>query len=142
MTCRRPGWVLFAGLSLMSGSLLAAPDECLTYPDNPRVAACANQYGYGPSAAGPRPRSTVAPAQPASQPAPAGKDSELRTVAVSRGPKPATPPEPEPEHFAVDRSMLTNTVVAGGRCGGFVVVGGVGARGWGGAAEKNGHRVC
>jgi hypothetical protein len=136
MACRHPGWVLFAGLSLMSGSLLAAPDECLTYPDNPLVAACANQYGYGPSAAGPRPRSTAAPAQPADRPAPAGKDSELRAVAVNRAPKPAPAPEPEPQHFAVDRTMLTNTVVAGAVGGLLLIVVALGAWRWGSTLKK------
>jgi len=128
--------MIFAGLSLMYGSLLAAPEECLTYPDNPRVAACANQYGYGPSAAGPRPRATAAPAPQASQPAPAGKDSELPTVAVNRAPKPAPAPGPEPEHFAVDTTMLTNTVVAGAVGGLLLVVVALGAWRWGPTLKK------
>lgn len=142
MTRRCFGWVLSATLSLGSGSLSAAPEECLGYPDNPRVAACANhQYGYGPSAAGPRPRSTPgtatpATAQPANRPVQAGKDSELRTVVVNRGPKPPPPPEPEPPTFAVDRTMLTNTVVAGAVGGSLLILVALGAWRWGSMLKK------
>ncbi len=136
MTRRCFGWVLSALLSLGSGSLSAAPDECLGYPDNPRVTACANRYGYGPSAAGPRPRSTPGTAQPGNQPVPASKDSELRTVAVSRGPKPPPPPEPEPPTFAVDRTMLTNTVVTGAVGGSLLILVALGAWRWGSMLKK------
>jgi hypothetical protein len=129
MTRRCFRWALAATLSLVSGSLLAAPNECLSYPDNPRVAACANQYGYGPSAAGLRPRSTPS-AQPAARPVLAGNDSELRTVSVDRGPKPAPPPEPEPVTIAVDRTMLTNTVVASAIGGALLIVVAFGAWRW------------
>ena len=107
------GWVLTATLSLPFGSLSATPQDCLAYKDNPHVAACANQYGYGPSAAGLRPRSADAPARPRAQPIQTTSDSELRTVAVVRGGKPPPAPEPEGPTFAVDRTVLTNTVVAG-----------------------------
>jgi hypothetical protein len=136
MTRRCFGWVLSATLSLGSGSLSAAPAECLGYRDNPRVAACANQYGYGPSAAGPRPRSTPGTAQPTNQPVPAAKDSELRTVAVNRGPKPPPPPEPEPQTFAVDRTMLTNTVVAGAVGGSLLILVALGAWRFGSMLKK------
>jgi hypothetical protein len=136
MTRRCFGWVLSATLPLVSGSLLAAPDECLGYPDNPRVAACANHYGYGPSAAGPRPRSTPGTAQPTNRSVPAGKDSELRTVVVNRGPKPAPPPEPEPPTFAVDRTMLTNTVVAGAIGGSLLILVALVAWRWGSMLKK------
>lgn len=136
MTCRCVGWVLSVGLSLASGSLLAAPAECLSYPDNPRVAACANQYGYGPSAAGTRSRSTATPAQATGQPVAAGKEPEFRTVMVNRGPKPAPAPEPEPPTFAVDRTMLTNTVVAGAVGGLLLIVAALGAWRWSSTLKK------
>ena len=136
---RRAGLTWFAvasAVTLASGTVVAAPQDCLSYGDNPRVAACANQYGYGPSAAGPRPRSTPATAQPTNRPVPAGKDSELRTVVVNRGPKPAPPPEPEPPTFAVDRTMLTNTVVAGAIGGSLLVLVAFGAWRWGSTLKK------
>jgi hypothetical protein len=129
------GWTLSALISLGSASLLAAPDECLKYPDNPSVAACANQYGYGPSAAGPRPRSSAAPAQPGHSVAGA-KDAELRTVAVNRGPKAPPPPEPEPPRFAVDRTMLTNTVVAGAIGGLLLILVALGGWRWASTLKK------
>jgi hypothetical protein len=115
---------------LASGSLwAAAAGDCLTYPDNPRVAACANQYG--PSGGGYRPKSTPTATPPATLSVAVGKDSELRTVAVNRGPKPPPAPEPESPTFAVDRAALTNTVIAGAVGGSVVLVAsdsGVGAR--------------
>lgn len=137
MTRRCFGWVLSATLSLTSGSLSAAPEECLGYPDNPRVAACANQYGYGPSAAGPRPRSTSANASPAGGSVPTAKDSELRTVAVNRAPKPSPPaPEPGAPTFAIDRTMLTNTVVAGAVGGLLLILVSLGAWRWSSMLKK------
>ena len=130
----RPSWILAATLALSSGSLPAAPVECLSYSDNPRVAACANQYGYGPSAAGLRPRSST-PAEPARS-VPVGKDAELRTVAVNREPKPAPPPEPGPLTFDVDRSGLINTVLAGAAGALLLVLAAFGVWRWGPTLKK------
>jgi len=128
-------WVLSALISLAPASLLAAPAECLKYPDNPSVAACANQYGYGPSAAGLRAHSTSAQAQPAGR-AVVGKDAELRTVAVNRGPKPVPAPEPQAPTFTVDRTMLTNTIVAGAVGGSLLILVALGAWRWGSTLKK------
>lgn len=130
------GRVLSAVISLASAGLLAAPGECLKYPDNPSVAACANQYGYGPSAAGPRPHSTPGQAQPAGRAVVVGKDAELRTVAVDRGPKPAPAPAPEAPTFTVDRTMLTNTIVAGAVGGSLLILVALGAWRWGSTLKK------
>jgi len=110
------GWVLATLLCLALGRASAAPDECLNYRDNPSVAACANKYGYGPAAAASRPRSSAAaPAIVAPRSVPVGSSSELLTVAVVPGGRPAPAPAPEPERavFDVDSAILTNTIVAG-----------------------------
>ena len=127
--------VLAATLFGAAASLwAAAPADCLSYPDNPRIAACANQYG--PAAGGYRPRSTPAPAQAVTHSVAVGKDSELRTVAVNRGPKPSPAPEPEPPRFAVDREVLTNTVIAGAVGGSLLVLVALGFWRWGSTLTK------
>ncbi len=136
MTSRRGlEHALSAALFVASGSLwAAAPADCLTYPDNPRIAACANQYG--PSGGGYRPKSTPAPAVAAPKSEPVGKDSELQTVAVNRGPKPPPAPEPEAPVFAVDRAALTNTVIAGAIGGSLLVLVALGFWRWGSTLTK------
>ena len=119
MTCRRSlGWMLAATLSLPSGSLLAAPEDCLARGGNAEVAACANQYGPGSPL--PRARSAPPPDLPRTRPNPTSVAVEPRTVAVARGGKPA--PEPEGPKFAVDREVLTYTIVAGAAGGTLLVL--------------------
>jgi hypothetical protein len=127
--------MLSATLVLASGSLwAAAPADCLTYRNNPQVAACANQYG--PSGGGYRPKSMPTPTPPAALSVALGKDSELRTVAVNRGPKPPPAPEPESATFAVDRAALTNTVIAGAIGGSVLVLVALGFWRWGSKLTK------
>ena len=117
-------------LSLSSGSLLAGPEDCLTFRDNPHVAACANQYGPGSSTS----RSRPAPSPVASQAraVQTAADSDLRTVAVIRGGKPPTPipEEPPRQTFAVDRTALTDTVIAGAVGGSLLVLVALGVWRW------------
>jgi len=129
--------LLSATLSLPFGSLLAAaPADCLTYPDNPRVAACANQFGS--VSPGQRPRSNPAPAlpQPQAKSVPAGMNTELRAVAVNPGGKPRPAPEPEPQTFAVDRTALTDTIVAGAIGGSLLVLVALGFWRWRSSLSK------
>ena len=129
------GWVLAATLSLPLGGLLAAtPEECLTYPDNPRVAACANQFG--PGSPGPRSRAAPTQALPRTRSVSVGPDTELRTVAVVPGGKARPAPEPEPQHFAVDRAALTNTIIAGAIGGSLLVLVALGFWRWGSTLTK------
>jgi hypothetical protein len=65
-----------------------------------------------------------------------GNDSELRTVAVYRGPKPPPAPEPESPTFAVDRAALTNTVIAGAVAGSLLVLIALGFWRWGSTLTK------
>jgi hypothetical protein len=112
----------------------AAPADCLTYRNNPQVAACANQYG--PSGGGYRPKSTPTPTPAVALSVAVGKDSELRTVAVNRGPKPPPAPEPESPTFVVDRAALTNTVIAGAVGGSLLVLVALGFWRWGSTLTK------
>ena len=132
------GWVLVALLSLTVGRAQAAPDECLSYRDNPSVAACANKYGYGPAAAGLRPRSSAAQPNTAARSVPAGPGSEFRTVAVIPGgrPAPAKAPEPESPIFEIDTAVLTNTIIAGVIAGSLLILAALGAWRWGSTMTK------
>ncbi|MEO8676895.1 MAG: hypothetical protein ABI569_15075 [Casimicrobiaceae bacterium] len=136
MTRRRcAGWMLTATLSLPFGGLLAVtPEECLTYPDNPRIAACANRFGPGSTA--PQPRTAPAQALPRTRSVPVALDTELRTVAVIPGGKSRPAPEPEPQRFAVDRAALTNTIIAGAIGGSLLVLVALGFWRWGSTLTK------
>ena len=118
-------------LLLGCGSAAAAPDDCLAYRDNPHVAACANQYGQQGVAPGPR-TTHLAPASPAA-PVPSadrGADPELKSVPVVVAVKtaPGDPaPAPETPMIAVDRQVLTNTVIVGAVAGSLLIVIALGA---------------
>ena len=60
----------------------------------------------------------------------------MRTVAVNRGPKPAPAPAPEAPTFTVDRTMLTNTIVAGAVGGSLLILVALGAWRWGSTLKK------
>jgi hypothetical protein len=128
----RMGWMecLAVAAILGWGGATAAPGDCLSYRDNPHVAACANQYG--PS--GPPRRSAVsAPAAP-SQSIRVVADAELRSVPVVVAVKaaPATPVAlPESPSFTVDRQILTNTVVIGALAGTLLILVALGFWRWG-----------
>ena len=129
------GMTLAVVLSLFSGRLLAAPAECLRYPDNPSIAACANQYSPGSPVPGPRPTPL---AQPRTQSVPVGPDTELRTVAVVVGGKATPQPAPVPEGpmFEVDRAALTNTIIAGAVAGSLLILVAIGFWRWGSTLTK------
>ena len=125
-------WILAVAVALVSGSTAAAPADCLSYRDNPHVAACANQYGQAiPSA---RSRSPVTPAEPVAKPVRAVADSELKSVPVVVAVKAAVPapaPQPETPTFTVDRQVLTNTVIVGAVAGSLLILLALGAWRWG-----------
>ena len=127
MRPKRLGLALAVALSLPSGSVPAAPDECLRYSDNPAVAACANQYG--PGSPGPRTRTTSV-AAPSTRSVPVRPDSDLRAVAVTPGGKPPPAPEPEAISFPIDREALTGTIVAGAVGGSLLILVALGAWRW------------
>jgi len=110
---------LAVAASLGCGGAAAAPGDCLGYRDNPHVAACANQYG----ASGPSRHSAVSAAPPQSTRVVA--DEELRSVPVVIAAKAAPAPAaavPETPSFAVDRQILTNTVVIGALAGTLLIL--------------------
>lgn len=132
-----------AAITLASGSATAAPQDCLTYRDNPHIAACANQYGQSGSPA--RSRTAATPGQPVLAPSvqPAAArvvaDPELKSVPVVVAVKAASGPAPEPEapKFTVDRQVLTTTVVIGAIAGSLLILVALGFWRWGLTLLKN-----
>ncbi len=134
----RAGWLgcLAVAASLGGSAAAAAPADCLSYRDNPQVAACANQYGpNGPSR---RPAASVAVA-----PSPSARmvaDAELRSVPVVIAAKAApatTAAAPETPSFTVDRQILTNTVVVGALSGTLLMLVAFGFWRWGATLVKD-----
>jgi hypothetical protein len=127
------GLALAAAFALPWGNAFAAPDECLRYPDNPTVAACASQYG--PGSPGPRARGSAA-AQPGNRSVPVKLGSELRTVAVVPGGPPPPAPEPPPPTIAVDHEALIYTIVAGAVGASLLILAAFGAWKWSATLTK------
>jgi len=136
MTNRAAGiWMIAAGVALGSADAFAAPADCLSYRDNPHVAACANQYGQAVPAARPR----IVVAQPAPKSVPVASEPELKSVPVVVAVKAAAVPSPAPETptFTVDRQVLLNTVIVGAVAGSLLVLIALGAWRWGSTLVKD-----
>jgi len=142
MTLPASGWRFFAiALALGPGSGVAAPDDCLAYRDNPHVAACANQYGHGSAARSRGPNlASIMPTPATSSGVRVITDPELKSVPVviaRKVPVPEPAPVPESPMFAVDRQVLTNTVVIGAIGGSLLILVALGAWRFGSSLLKD-----
>ncbi len=129
---KRVGWMgyLAFAATLGWGEGAAAPADCLTYRDNPHVAACANQYG--PSNPPRRSAEPIAAPVPRSVRVIAGAELKSVPVVVAVKAAAAAPaPVPETPMFTVDRQILTNTVVVGALAGTLLVLVALGVWRWG-----------
>ncbi len=119
-------------------SVRRACQDCLSYRDNPHVAACANQYGQavrGRSAASAQPGSR----RPRRNRFAHCPSPELKSVPVVVAVKATAAPAPEPETptFTVDRQVLTNTVIIGAIAGSLLMLVALGFWRWGSTLLKD-----
>jgi hypothetical protein len=119
------GAALCAILGLTCCQASAEPSDCLALRDNAQVAACANQYGLGAAAtswrAGHEPKPAIARA------AKTVAGDEPIAIPVVRAAQPAPAPAVEaPARFTLDRSALTETMLAGAAGSALLVLTGLG----------------